>query len=389
LPKFERNLALGDYQITLKIETESVSNCNIAQQIEYITIKDRPQLVVRDVPVLVPGVPFQFSGAELSTSITDVKSAYWNFGDGTTKQGLFVTHTYAKPGTYSIEFIADDGSGGAGAVTRIEKEVLVNASPKASFTGPDRALPEDVLTFDASESFDQDGSITQFNWFFSDGTRLQGPVVSHTFKRNGNFTVTLSVADDANAPNSLSSVSKTVRVANAPDLSLSIPDIVCPGTELNLIRALSVPTNDTTRVQIFIGNKKISYKEAQALSFTFPGVYNLRIVLASLGSDGTSVLRHTLVVNGAPEIYAQVPELITIGAANEFATFDASNSFDPNGDLVRITWDFGDGVTAYGKKVQHLYKRAGTYQVKLSIIDDKNLTCSSTEKVFTVKVVKE
>lgn len=389
LPTFERVLPAGDYQISLMIETQSVANCNTAQQVKYVTIKDRPQLAVEDIPVLVPGVPFQFSAADVSTGLNEVKTAYWNFGDGTTKQGVFVSHTYNKPGNYSIEFIADDGSGGASAITRIEKKVKVNAQPKAVFTGADRALPGDVITFDASESSDEDGTITQYYWFFSDGGRAEGAVVAHEFKRNGNFTVTLSVSDDANAPNSLHSVSKSIRVANAPDLSLSVPNIICPGTELNLVRALSVPTNDTSRVQFFIGNKRVSYKEAENLSFTFPGVYNIRVVLSSLGTDGTNVLRHTLVVNGSPEVYATVPELITIGAANEFATFDASNSFDPNGDLVRITWDFGDGNTAYGKKVQHLYKRPGTYTVKLSIMDDKQLPCSTSEKTFTVKVVKE
>ena len=361
LPSFKRILPNDDYTIALDIETNSVSNCNSAQQVKYVSVKDRPQLAINKIPSLVPGIPFQFSGADMTSNVNDVKSAYWDFGDGTKKEGLYVTHTYTKPGTYSIVFLADDGSGDASAVTKLEKEIKVNAQPRVQFSGPERSLPNEVLTYDAAESYDEDGDITAYNWFFSDGTRLQGKTVSHSFKRNGNFMVTLSVIDDANAPNSLNSISKPIRVANATELSVSLPKTICPGQTINFISALSLPTNDTSKVQLFIGSSKISFKNAQNFTFNFPGTYNLRVQVSDGGTDGTAILRETIYVNGAPEIYADVPEVITIGAANELATFDASKSFDPNGDLVRIEWDFGDGKDGFGKRVQHQYQKPGTY----------------------------
>lgn len=388
LPSFERVLPNGEFAIVLEIETSSVENCNSAQQVRYLTIKDRPQLSISTIPTLVPGIPFQFSGADLKADLNDIKSAYWTFGDGATKQGLFATHTYSKPGTYEIEFIADDGSGGASAVVRMNQMVVVNAQPTASFIGPERSLPNEELTFDASESSDEDGEISAYNWFFSDGYRTTGKVVKRSFSRTGNYMVTLSVSDNANAPNSLNSVSKSLRVMNAPDLTIKLPSSICPDQKINFISALSIPTNDTSKVQIFIGNNKLSYSQAKNFSFSFPGTYNLRVLVMSSGTDGAAILRETLFVNGPPEIFADVPETITIGAANEMAIFDASKSYDPNGDLVRITWSFGDGQTAFGKKVQHQYQKPGTYSVKVTIIDDKGTNCSQAEKTYTVRVVK-
>lgn len=388
LPAFERVLPNGEYSIALEIETSSVANCNSAQQIRFLTIKDRPQLSISTIPVLVPGIPFQFSGADLKADLNDIKSAYWNFGDGTNKQGLFATHTYTKPGTYEIEFIADDGSGGAAAVIKMNKMVVVNAQPTAAFIGPERSLPDEELTFDAGDSSDEDGEVISYNWFFSDGYRSTGKTVKRSFTRTGNYMVTLSVSDDANAPNSLNSISKSIRVMNAPDLTIKLPSSICPGQKINFISALSIPANDTSKIQIFIGNSKLSYKEAKNFTFNFPGTYNLRVIVMSSGTDGNAILRETLFVNGAPEIFADVPETVTIGAANELATFDASKSYDPNGDLVRITWNFGDGQTAFGKKVQHQYQRPGTYTVKITIIDDKGTNCSQAEKTYTVRVVK-
>ena len=36
---------------------------------------------------------------------------HWNFGDGTSADGVKVTHTYEKPGTYKVTLTVDDGSG--------------------------------------------------------------------------------------------------------------------------------------------------------------------------------------------------------------------------------------------------------------------------------------
>ena len=54
---------------------------------------------------------------------------------------------------------------------------------------------------------------------------------------------------------------------------------------------------------------------------------------------------------------------------DESVTFDASSSFDPDGDPLTYTWDFGDGAVAQGKIVQHTYKKAGEYLVILTVSD--------------------
>jgi len=57
-------------------------------------------------------------------------------------------------------------------------------------------------------------------------------------------------------------------------------------------------------------------------------------------------------------------------------TFDGSNSFDPDGNINKFSWDFGDGsAIAIGNwqnasRVTHVYTRAGNYQVKLTVTDN-------------------
>jgi len=49
--------------------------------------------------------------------------------------------------------------------------------------------------------------------------------------------------------------------------------------------------------------------------------------------------------------------------------FDGSQSQDPNQDPLDFFWDFGDGNSAQGEKVSHLYKSPGEYLITLTVSD--------------------
>ena len=63
------------------------------------------------------------------------------------------------------------------------------------------------------------------------------------------------------------------------------------------------------------------------------------------------------------------PDLTVDSGAN--TTFDASNSRDNIG-IARFAWDFGDGSTATGMKVWHVYDRSGVFNVTLTVEDGKH-----------------
>ncbi len=56
--------------------------------------------------------------------------------------------------------------------------------------------------------------------------------------------------------------------------------------------------------------------------------------------------------------------------AGKVLTFDASASYDPAdpaGGGLTNAWDFGDGATASGISVTHMYDQPGTYTVRLTV----------------------
>ena len=63
--------------------------------------------------------------------------------------------------------------------------------------------------------------------------------------------------------------------------------------------------------------------------------------------------------------------------------FNASGSYDPDGNIVSYVWDFKDGNTGSGKIVNHAFSSTGNYNVKLTVTDNEGATDSST-KIVTV-----
>ena len=51
-------------------------------------------------------------------------------------------------------------------------------------------------------------------------------------------------------------------------------------------------------------------------------------------------------------------------------SFDASDSYDFDGMIVRYLWDFGDGTSGTGQFIDHTYPLPGTYLAQLTVVDD-------------------
>jgi len=66
------------------------------------------------------------------------------------------------------------------------------------------------------------------------------------------------------------------------------------------------------------------------------------------------------------------------GEVNQGLSFDGSASFDPDGDPLLYTWDFGDNTTGSGISPVHAYAAPGSYLVKLTVDDGRGGSSSDT-----------
>ncbi len=133
-----------------------------------------------------------------------VVSYDWDLGDGETDSGVTATHTYGEKGVYDITLVVTDSTGETGVRTRSVE--ALNRVPIAIFTSsPYWAGTFTPFTFNASDSYDNDGEIVQYIWSFGDGSSGEGMVVQHEYVRPGwKPLVTLTVVDEDGGSNSTS-----------------------------------------------------------------------------------------------------------------------------------------------------------------------------------------
>ena len=102
-------------------------------------------------------------------------------------------------GTHTIYFqVRDNTSEWSRQVTEsliISLDPL-NQPPIANAGGPYSGDVTDAITFDGSESYDEDGEIVEYLWDFGDETTGSGESITHTYTSPGNYTTTLTVTDD-------------------------------------------------------------------------------------------------------------------------------------------------------------------------------------------------
>ncbi|MEA3277188.1 MAG: PKD domain-containing protein, partial [Pseudomonadota bacterium] len=170
-----------------------------------------------------------FDGSASVDSDGAIVSYDWDFGDGTVVMdaGATPTHAYAADGAYSVTLTVTDDQGATASTTKEVTVAVGNQSPIASFTFTCVDLACDFL----STATDPDGTIVSYEWDFGDGAIGSGATATHVYAAGGNYSVTLTVTDDAGAAASVSqTVAVTAPVTNlAPTASFSFTctDLAC------------------------------------------------------------------------------------------------------------------------------------------------------------------
>jgi|GEM_PF-1535563 len=117
----------------------------------------------------------------------------WDFGDNSTASTLTATHSYTKPGDYTVTFVASNQN----STDRQSKTVTVleQAAPPLieNLTANSRNPQVDTPVY--LNAIVQGDAPVSYSWDFGDGTTSLDTAPSHIYQQPGTYNVTVTVAN--------------------------------------------------------------------------------------------------------------------------------------------------------------------------------------------------
>jgi PKD repeat protein len=141
-----------------------------------------------------------------------------------------------------------------------------------------------------------------------------------------------------------------------------------------------VGTNANTVAQDYSGYWRVGNDSGWAGATTFTGTID-EVAIYGAPLTPTQVSEHYQLgafgsVNQAPTAaFSSIPTDLDVA-------FDASTSVDTDGAIASYKWTFGDGASSTdGPTAAHTYATGGTYDVKLTVTDDRGATATITQPI--------
>ena len=308
-----------------------------------------------------PNLSIDFTDESLPD--TTLANWLWNFGDGTTSTQQDPTHTYATPGTYTVTLTITNVLG-CGDTEVKSNLVQIYQPPTAAFTPVDTAgcAPLTLSFFNGSTQGDE--ALTGYQWNFGNGNSSTQPTPTQSFSAPGLYQVQL-VAIDANG--CTDTVRHPVRVRALPTVEFSASDTSgCAPRSIQFFDQSLGQTAIVSRLWEF-GDGNTSTQAFPTHTYGSDGSYDVRLSVTDANGCTQTLLKPAYINLENPVADFTVSDsIICPGTTVSFA--DATQSADP---VQSWSWQFGDGSTGSGANVSHAYAAAGSYTVRLVIINSE------------------
>ena len=289
-----------------------------------------------------------------SSQINDKSSVNWDFGDGTKKSGLTVSHNYKNIGEHTLKLdvvVQDSGNTFTKSVTYVAKVVKrPDPKPPEVTPNPDLSIKPDLsifisnfkplteygnkaaqvnlnenLVFTAfiSGAYQNSAKLISVRWDFSNGNK-NGISVNHVFTKTGWYDLKISATSSYNNKNYNSENAYRIYVVKPPNPAIN------PEPEISIIISNFEPLKK-------YGNKTAQVNVIEKLSF------------------------------------------------NAFV----SGSFANKAKITKATWDFGDKTKKTGITAKQVYKKTGGYTVKVTVTSKYNGKTYTSTNIYNIYVVKK
>ena len=342
--------SVGSYSVTLIVRNASGCSDTITKSnvIKLATVKaDFTALAT-----ICQGISVNF----LNASNPAPSAATWYFGDGSGSNSINPAKAFTNAGTYNVKLVSGFGS----CTDSVTKPIQIIASPGVDFKASKTVSCKAPLAVNFS-NLTVGGST--FSWDFGDGTFSTLSSPSHTYLKEGSYSVKLTVTNKSGCtyynykPGFIKIQAPVVSINNLPQQGCA------PLTNTFTANINSVDT--ITAYTWKFGDGATSNALSPTHVYNNAGAYTVTLIYATSSGCTDSIK----VVNG---IYVGTKPIINFSATPRDACASVEVDFSDltTGNPNQWLWYFGDGATSEVKNPTHNYGDTGYYSVTLIALNN-------------------
>ncbi|MDX1905652.1 MAG: PKD domain-containing protein [Bacteroidia bacterium] len=360
----------GIYTVTLTIT--NIFGCTDSESglVEVL----RPPVARYTVPDRDGCAPFTTTMTNTSQSfIAPIVAYFWDFGDGTNAATASPVHTWANPGTYTVQLRVTDGNGCEDDTSFV---VTVFPLPVADFEADPVAgcAPETVQFTSLSGGTHP---IVGWLWTFGDGNTSTAEHPLHTYTADGLYTVSLTVTD-VNGCSHTFTRPQYIRLRHPVANFTYTPGAACPGSTINFTNTSVADTTLVTYLWDF-GDGTTSAQVNPAHVYTTPGLYTVSLTVTNLlGCTDTEVKTQIIRIH-TPPVAAFVPT-DAVGCVPETVQF-FSQATPGTAAITGYQWSFGNGLSSTLPNPVTTYALPGLFNAQMVVRDANNCRDTVTHQV--------
>ncbi len=379
----------GHYEARLTVRDDSALECDTDMDTVSVLVAQSPTADAGPDRKVCANTRVSFDGSK-SYDIDGVVNAYiWNFGDNGRSEGPTPEHIFTEPGQYNVTLTVrgDETAGSQCDMTHTDEAIVtVRQAPVARINAESIIGVNESGSYDASASMSKDAPIVSYAWDFADGTTAEGSMVEHTFSKVGRYTVALVITTDSN-DECREMLAELPVVVNGGPVADGGPDrLVAVDEPVRFSGAGSVDNDGAiTAYHWDFGDGEVGKGINVQHRYRKAGVYTASLTVADNtvadnSSDKTDI---KVTVNHPPVVRITAPDH---ACPQETTLLSGVESTDADGSIINYGWDFGDTSVAEGTEISHVYEKAGSYNLTLTVEDDSNVLNSIQQQSMVLPV---
>ncbi len=355
-------LQTGTYTASV-LASNSTNRLTATTGVTITDITDTSAITIAGLTVqnTSPAAPKEVITFTANITAGDNVNYRWDFGDGFRAVGQIVSHVYPQTGTYTARVLALNSINRLTATTGV---TVTEAIAGLSVQNSSPAALNEVITFTANITA---GDNVTYTWDFGDGGSAVGRIVSHVYIQAGTYIARVVVS------NSINTLTATTRVTVTDEaiagLSVQNSSPTAAKEVITFTAHITAGTNVSYTWDFGDGGRAVGQTVTHVYSQAGP--YTATVVV----SNSINTLTATTGVTVTEEAIAGLSVQNSPVTLNEVVTFTANIAAGTN---VSYTWHFGDGDSAVGQEVPHVYRQAGTYTVRVEASNSINTLTATT-----------